>query len=87
MPLPFRQDAVGLKQARVAFEREYNRAASNTIRAPETNQEFLEKLDWLLGVVRREEREALKRSGAAVAGAVTNGTAPKKTRRPARTAA
>ena len=82
MPLPFRQDAIGLKQARVALEKEYARAVQNTTRPRDVNNELLEKLDWCLGVYRREERAAL-RSGTNG----SNGVGSKRPRRPARSAA
>lgn len=60
MPRKFAQDAVGLKQARLAFEKEYARALANDTRPRDVNERFLENLDWNLAIVRREERELVR---------------------------
>ena len=78
MPRKHSQSPEGHEIALKVLEGEYHRASANTKRKPSVYKGFLERLDWCLSVLRKEQRESAaskKRAGDAGRKTSANGKA------------
>lgn len=78
MPRDHSQEVNGYDVGIKALQKEYARGAKNTRRAKADYEGFLERIDWCLTLLKREQREQLvseRRSGSGA-----NGTVKKRPR-------
>ena len=75
-----RQDIAGYNVAIQSLGVEYTRALENTTRSKEAYQGALDRIQWLLDLCRREQRELLSKTRSEGFRAQPNRTSTKSTR-------